>query len=63
LIFLGQIEVRSEELDGLTVLAPLDGELARLILPRDVVEIEKSSELPLAFVDEFDEVGWAFEVE
>jgi hypothetical protein len=41
----------------LILLVPLDGKRPRLVLPRNVVEVEQSSELALAGVGELDAVG------
>jgi hypothetical protein len=47
---LRKVEVGSEELGGLAVLAPLDGKRGRLVLPVDSVEVEKSAELALTLM-------------
>jgi hypothetical protein len=52
-IVVGEIEVGGEELDGLPFLVG-DGEAAWLVVPRNAVEVEEKSELPLAVVSELD---------
>jgi hypothetical protein len=56
-ILVGKVEIRSKELAGCAFVIPFDGELLRLVLPRDIVEIEESRELALALVSEIDLVG------
>jgi hypothetical protein len=55
-VVVGQVEVGPEELDRLAIIVVVDGELSRLVLPLDAVEIEQSRELPLALVGEIDGV-------
>jgi hypothetical protein len=58
-----QVEVRCEELGRLAVFEP-DREAARLVFPRDTIEVEEESELPLTVVSEIDLVGsWGFGVQ
>ena len=52
-----QIEVGSEELRGVAIVVEVDGKLARLVLPLEVVEVEKQSELPLALMGKLDVVS------
>jgi hypothetical protein len=53
-VVVGQVEVRAETLDRLVVLVPLEGELSRLVLPGDPVEVEQFGELALRVVREAD---------
>ena len=62
LILFRQVEVRPKELHGVAVVVPFDCELARFVIPGDVVEIEESGKLPFAVVGKFDAVGRTFEV-
>ncbi len=50
----GQEEVGRERLRGVAVAVALEDEGARLVLPRDVVEVEQLRELPLGVVREVD---------
>jgi hypothetical protein len=56
-VFLRQVEVGPEVARGLVPVVPFDREGSRLVLPRDVVEVEQPGELALAGVREFDAVG------
>jgi hypothetical protein len=53
-ILFGEVEVRPEELRGVAVVIPLDGEFGRLVLPEYVVEIQEPGELELALVSKLD---------
>jgi hypothetical protein len=50
----GQVEVRRERLRGIAIAVPLEREGARLVLPRDRIEVEELRELPLRVVREAD---------
>jgi hypothetical protein len=56
-VVLGQKEVRSEELCGLAVLVPFEGEGMRLVLPIYAVEIEQPRKLTFAVVRELGRIG------
>jgi hypothetical protein len=51
-IEVGEVEVRREAPDGVAMTVPLDVESGGLVLPRDLVEVEKLCELALAVVCE-----------
>ena len=48
----GEVEVRGERLRGFAVTIPLERERARLVLPRDRIEVEELRELSLRVVRE-----------
>jgi hypothetical protein len=50
----GQVEVGCERLDRIALPVGLEREGARLVLPRDPVEVEELGELPLGVVREAD---------
>jgi hypothetical protein len=56
-VLVGKVEVGTEEASRLPGRVELDGEGMRFVLPLDPVEVEESSELPLAVVSEVGEVG------
>ena len=56
-VLVGKVEVGTEETRRLPGRVELDGEGMRLVLPIDPIEVEESSELPLAVVSEVGEVG------
>jgi hypothetical protein len=47
-----EVEVRAEMLQCFAIRVPFDGERLRLVLPVNLVKIEKSREFPLAVVSE-----------
>jgi len=50
-VVFGEVEVRREPLVGFAILE-LDRKATRLVLPRDVVEVQEEGELPLTVVSE-----------
>jgi hypothetical protein len=56
-VVLGQKEVRSEELCGLAVLVPFEGEGMWFVLPIYSVEIQQTGKLPFAVVCELGRFG------
>ena len=56
-IVLGQVEVRPEVLDWLSIFVPVEGECVRFVFPVNAVEVEETRKFPFAVVSEVGKLG------
>lgn len=56
-IVLGQVEVRPEVLDRLSIFVPVKGECVRFVFPVNAVEVEETRKFPFAVVSEVGKLG------